>query len=241
MMLFLNTTILDDDYFSLCFIILAVHELWIGLQHANVLINPLCQRLDRNYGIALLKNNLQWVIAMTLGAYWSREMLSMWLCMPYVNDNTKTLIMISCGYHSWKTINVGIDAFRKYSDKLGILRLLIDFWHVDTLLNVGISILRMFLQGFDTVVHFIIVRDLLYHVAAPSSLTHVLEITAFFWTIHGIATIISGKSTASLMVELYTRLSRNFGLVREINSPSSCFGSQLLSFLFCIQFNILFA
>ena len=221
MISFPNTTKGFDDYFSLFFIVLAVHELWIGLQHANVLMNPLCQRLDRNYGIALLKKNMQWVIAMTLGFYWSREMLSMWLCMPYVSINTQYLIMISCGYHSWKTINVGVDAFRKYSDKLGILRLLIDYWHIDTLLNVAISMLRMFLQGFDTAVHFLIVRDLLDHMDAPSSLTHILEMTALVWTIHAVATVISGKSTASLMVEFYTRLSRNFGLVRDSSSSSS--------------------
>lgn len=32
-----------------------VHEAWLCLQHANVLLNPLCQRLDRGYGIALVR------------------------------------------------------------------------------------------------------------------------------------------------------------------------------------------
>ena len=32
-----------------------VHEAWLFLQHANVLLNPLCQRLDRGYGIALVR------------------------------------------------------------------------------------------------------------------------------------------------------------------------------------------
>lgn len=27
-----------------------VHEVWVLLQHANILLNPLCQRLDRNSG-----------------------------------------------------------------------------------------------------------------------------------------------------------------------------------------------
>ena len=31
-----------------------VHEAWLCLQHANVLLNPLCQRLDRGYGVALV-------------------------------------------------------------------------------------------------------------------------------------------------------------------------------------------
>jgi hypothetical protein len=41
--------------------VLFVHEVWIMLQHLNVLCNPFCQRLDRRYGIALLKKKLYWV------------------------------------------------------------------------------------------------------------------------------------------------------------------------------------
>lgn len=32
-----------------------VHEVWLLLQHANILLNPLCQRLDRSYGVALVR------------------------------------------------------------------------------------------------------------------------------------------------------------------------------------------
>lgn len=32
-----------------------VHEVWLCLQHANILLNPLCQRLDRSYGVALVR------------------------------------------------------------------------------------------------------------------------------------------------------------------------------------------
>lgn len=32
-----------------------VHEVWLLLQHANILLNPLCQRLDRSYGIGLVR------------------------------------------------------------------------------------------------------------------------------------------------------------------------------------------
>jgi len=44
-------------------LILFLHEYWIYLQHTNVLSNPLLQHLDRQYGIALLKNNKHWSIA----------------------------------------------------------------------------------------------------------------------------------------------------------------------------------
>ena len=37
--------------------ILFLHEYWVYLQHSNVLGNPFCQRLDRQYGIALLRSN----------------------------------------------------------------------------------------------------------------------------------------------------------------------------------------
>ena len=45
---------------------LLLHEYWVYLQHTNVLANPYCQRLDRQYGIALLKSNQHWAIAGTL-------------------------------------------------------------------------------------------------------------------------------------------------------------------------------
>lgn len=32
-----------------------VHEVWLLLQHANILLNPLCQRLDRSYGVGLVR------------------------------------------------------------------------------------------------------------------------------------------------------------------------------------------
>lgn len=43
--------------------IVLLHEYWVYLQHTNVLGNPYCQWLDRQYGIALLKSNQHWAIA----------------------------------------------------------------------------------------------------------------------------------------------------------------------------------
>ena len=34
---------------------LLLHEAWVTLQHGNVLLNPFCQRLDRRYGISMLR------------------------------------------------------------------------------------------------------------------------------------------------------------------------------------------
>lgn len=50
---------------SALLLILLLHEYWVYLQHSNVLANPYCQRLDRQYGIALLKSNQHWAIAGT--------------------------------------------------------------------------------------------------------------------------------------------------------------------------------
>jgi hypothetical protein len=109
-----------------------------------------------------------WVIAFTLSAYWLREILSMYFCYQLVTPLTKNLILISCGYHSFKIVNVNVDAYRKWSPKIGILRLLLDYWHFDTVVNCIISFKRMFLQGFDTAVHGCIVLDMIR--ISPSSM-----------------------------------------------------------------------
>ena len=50
---------------------LVVHEVWVLMQHGNVLLNPYLQRLDRDYGIALLRKRMYSVIAAVLAAYWA--------------------------------------------------------------------------------------------------------------------------------------------------------------------------
>jgi hypothetical protein len=51
---------------------LVVPEVWVLMQHGNVLLNPYLQRLDRDYGIALLRKRMYSVIAAVLAAYWAR-------------------------------------------------------------------------------------------------------------------------------------------------------------------------
>ena len=191
------------------------------LQHANVLLNPLCQRLDRNYGISLFKNDMVWVIAFTLSAYWLREIASMSLSYQYVSPLTRQLIMISSGYHAFKIINVNIDAWRKWSPKIGILRLLLDYWHFDTIINCIISVKRMFLQGFDTVVHGCIIYDIVHsstpfrnETTYPSKATFVL-LSATVWFFHALVVQLTRKSTATVMVELYRKIAVFLGLVER--------------------------
>ena len=43
---------------SLLLTALFIHEVWLFMQHANVLLNPYLQRLDRQYGVALLRRRM---------------------------------------------------------------------------------------------------------------------------------------------------------------------------------------
>ena len=128
-------------------LLLFLHEGWVMLQHGNVLLNPFCQQLDRNYGVSMLQKRQHWVIAGVLVMYWSREVLSMLLCLPSVTYTTQVAILISSTYHLVKMYSICMDAQRKSSPTLGIMRLLIDHWHFDTPLQLFISALRGFLQG----------------------------------------------------------------------------------------------
>jgi hypothetical protein len=65
-----STKNLDSSPFSWIWCVLLLHEYWVYLQHSNVLANPYCQRLDRQYGIALLKSNQHWAIAGEARSYY---------------------------------------------------------------------------------------------------------------------------------------------------------------------------
>lgn len=53
-----------------------VHEVWVLLQHANILVNPLCQKLDRNYGVALVSCTKVSPVRSTSTVLW-------YSCIPY--------------------------------------------------------------------------------------------------------------------------------------------------------------
>ncbi|CAE7188096.1 unnamed protein product [Symbiodinium sp. CCMP2456] len=127
--------------------VLFLHEAWVMLQHANVLLNPFCQRLDRRYGVSMLRKGQHWVIAGVLVMYWSREVISMLLCLAFTSPRTQLAILVSSAYHLVKMHSICCDAQRQWSPSLGIMRLLIDHWHFDTLAQSAVSALRFFLQG----------------------------------------------------------------------------------------------
>ena len=91
---------------------LLIHEAWVTFQHANVLFNPFCQQLDRRYGVAMLRKGQHWVIASVLVMYWSREVASMLLCLPYISQPAQVAIFVSVAYHTIKMLSICKDAQR---------------------------------------------------------------------------------------------------------------------------------
>ena len=180
---------------SLLFTVLLLHEYWVYLQHANVLANPLLQRLDRRYGIALLKSNRHWSIAGTLSSYWAREALGMFVCLPFLSQAqqqegggggrrrsssshyhhhlplsaTQYLVMYSIIYHAIKSRGVRADALDRSSSRYGITTLVVDDFYLHDLREASVTVLRLALQGFDTYVHYRIVRDMSSTSSSPSS------------------------------------------------------------------------
>jgi hypothetical protein len=184
--------------------LLICHEYWIYLQHSNVWSNPLCQRLDRQYGIALLRENQHWAIAGTLSAYWCRESLSMFLCLCCSPQRSPTwtsyAILYSLVYHTIKSYGIRLDAMRRYSPlPFGIMSTVIDkfYWHSHS--EQVRSIVRWSLQGLDTFIHAAIIRDMwMGHITV--STFHTIFIV---WVSHAALNQYFRCSTATLMVETW--------------------------------------
>ncbi|CAE7610932.1 CER3 [Symbiodinium natans] len=185
---------------------LLLHEAWVTLQHGNVLLNPFCQRLDRRYGISMLRKGQHWVIASVLVMYWAREVASMLLCLPYITVYSQIAVFVSTIYHTVKMFNICLDAHRCWSPTLGIMKLLIDHWHFQTLGTQLVSLLRFSLQGYDTMVHVFIVRDLIHHGGLGTGYVKWLHILFLVWLLHAVLNQVSQQSTATLVVESWRYL-----------------------------------
>ncbi|KAL7536359.1 hypothetical protein ACHAXR_007115 [Thalassiosira sp. AJA248-18] len=200
--------------------VLFLHEYWVYLQHSNVFGNPLLQHLDRQYGIALLKSNKHWSIAGTLSAYWARETLGMFLCLPFLQHSsssssntgsfsqTQYLILYSLIYHTIKSRGVRQDALTRSSSRFGIMRLVIDKFYTHSSAEMIVTVLRMFLQGLDTYIHFCIVRDLvlLSGGADNSWFVSSMHVLFFIWVVHAALNQLFRCSTASVMVQTWHSL-----------------------------------
>jgi len=218
---------------SLLFTVLLLHEYWVYLQHANVLANPLLQRLDRRYGIALLKSNRHWSIAGTLSSYWAREALGMFVCLPFLSQAqqeggggrrsssshyhhhlpfsaTQYLVMYSIIYHAIKSRGVRADALDRSSSRYGIMTLVVDDFYLHDLREASVTVLRLALQGFDTYVHYRIVRDMVASTSSSSSSSSSMSMMdALFaiWVAHAALNQLFRCSTASAVVGMWHALS----------------------------------
>lgn len=139
------------------------------------------------------------MIAGTLSAYWTRESLGMFLCLPYlmlpststassmydensssnnyINNFSMThyLILYSLLYHTYKSRGVRRDASKFSSSPLGIMTLVIDDFYIHDMYEVLLSVFRLLLQGSDTFIHYCIVRDLLAVFSSSSYTTSLLS------------------------------------------------------------------
>lgn len=202
--------------------ILFLHEYWVYLQHSNVFGNPLLQHLDRQYGIALLKKNQHWSIAGTLTAYWSRECLCLFLCLPFLQQqqqsngeqqhyyftSTQYMILYSLIYHTIKSRGVRQDALQRFSPRFGIMRLVIDKFYLDSMAEVQVTLLRLFLQGFDTYIHYCVVRDLVLLSSPGGAAWCISSMHVLFavWVVHAALNQLFRCSTASVMVQAWHAL-----------------------------------
>lgn len=93
-----------------------------------------------------LKRRLYWVIAGVLSAYWAREVLSMLIAMAYASPLTRKMVAISSVYHVGKILLISLDAKRQWSPTLGIMRLLMDHWHLSSAKDALLCAKRVSLQ-----------------------------------------------------------------------------------------------
>ena len=188
--------------------VLLFHEYWVYLQHSNVLGNPLCQRLDRQFGIALLRSNQHWSIAGTLSAYWCREMISLFLCLPFLcTSYTRYLVLYSLIYHTIKSRGIRKDAIQRHSTTFGIMRQVIDKFYHHSATESVVTIVRLMLQGTDTFIHALVIKDLIRsrHIGLGSvDFLHTLFIV---WVFHAAMNQFFLCSTATLMVQTWHALS----------------------------------
>lgn len=180
---------------------LAIHESWVALQHANTWLNPYVQRLDRKYGVALVKKSQHAVITFVLGEYWSREVvttaMSLWVLSPATPLALYMLSLYTMMYHIVKVSLLLHDGLTQCSASYGILSVLLV-----PLRASGWSALRLALQGIDTLQHVYMAHAL----ASQWTGTAVPLLTLAVWVWHQATVLVSGQSTATRPVERARRV-----------------------------------
>jgi len=152
----------------------------------------------------------------TLSAYWCRESLCMFLCLPFLptsnSSYTKYWITYSLVYHTIKSRGVRQDALRRHSPTFGIMRVVIDKFYLHSKKETILTLVRLLLQGIDTYIHHVIIKDLLRFAPSTFSLaTHWLHVVFGVWVVHAALNQYFRCSTASIMVQAwYSLTARRF-------------------------------
>ncbi|CAM9825893.1 unnamed protein product [Laminaria digitata] len=130
----------------------------------------------------------------------------MWIALPYASELAFKMVVISSVYHVGKITLISVDARRGWSPTLGIMRLLIDHWHLSSLKDALLCTKRLTLQAFDTATHALLVRDMVRWdeeaAGTELGLRRTLIIVAVVWAMHAIANLATKRSTATLVVEV---------------------------------------
>jgi hypothetical protein len=77
---------------------------------------------------------------------------------------TQRMVIASCCYHVAKITLVAVDARRRYSPQFGIMRLLMDHWHLKSALDILVSIKRFSLQVFSVIQQLLKLSSLSHHI-----------------------------------------------------------------------------
>lgn len=70
----------------------------------------------------------------------------MLIASPYASPLTLKMVTVSSLYHVGKILLISLDASRRWSPTLGIMRLLMDHWHLSSLKDALLCAKRVFLQ-----------------------------------------------------------------------------------------------
>ena len=140
--------------------------------------------------------------------YWSREVVFLIIyasLLAPVDSMLGVPIAISVVYHLIKIHGICNDADRRWSGgRLAIMKIVIDHFHGTVLENAS----RIFLQGADTVVHVLLVGEMLHSPkfvvidAAVGDRQALMHCWFAAWVLHACCNQLSAKSTATLVVEL---------------------------------------
>ena len=177
--------------------VLVIHEWWITLQHLNIWLNPWVQKLDRTYGLGLVRKNQHPVITLVLGEYWTREMVTMLLCSFWVSSGwLQSLLVVNLVYHLAKLSSLVQDGITKSSTLFGSVYTLLAPFTYTSRLNITHALVRLGLQGFDALVHV----GMAYTLATQTG-WYLPVATVLVWLYHQATVYWTGQSTATRPVE----------------------------------------